>query len=77
MLVIFKTVSIWTCILGRDQCPICLKEMLKNNIQKHIKMKHTEEEQSECPQCGKFFKTTYNMKEHLRRFHGLGQRHTF
>jgi len=59
---------------GKDQCPICLKKMLKNNVQKHIRMKHSEEEQSECPECGKCFKTTYNMKEHLRRYHGLGQR---
>ena len=48
--------------------------MLRNNVQKHIRMKHSEEEQSECPECGKCFKTTYNMKEHLRRYHGLGQR---
>ena len=48
--------------------------MLKTNIQKHIKVKHSQEEQVECPQCGKAFKTSYYMKDHLRNIHGVGQR---
>jgi uncharacterized C2H2 Zn-finger protein len=51
--------------------------MLKNNIQKHIKVKHSEEEPVDCPQCGKPFKTSYYMKEHLRNIHGIGKRQAY
>ena len=60
--------------LGKEQCPVCFKFMLRNNIQKHIRAKHTEDENAECPECAKTFKTSYYMKEHLRKFHGIGQR---
>merc|ERR1712013_292555 len=58
---------------GPEQCPICFKFMLRNNIQKHIRAKHSEQENAECPECAKTFKTSYYMKEHLRKYHGIGQ----
>ena len=58
-------------ILGRGKCPVCWKEMLKNNIQKHIRVKHSQVEQVECQHCGKSFKTSYYMKDHLRKVHGF------
>jgi len=58
---------------GRGECPICGKEMLKNNIQKHIRVKHSQQENADCPQCGKIFKTSYYMKDHLRIVHGIGK----
>ena len=45
--------------------------MLKNNIQKHIRVKHSQVEQVECQHCGKSFKTSYYMKDHLRKVHGF------
>ena len=59
--------------IGRGECPICGKEMLKNNIQKHIRVKHSQQENADCPQCGKIFKTSYYMKDHLRIVHGIGK----
>ncbi len=61
---------------GKDFCPYCRKAMLRGNIQKHIRVKHSVEEPSTCPQCCKPFKSTYYMKEHLRKQHGIGQRHS-
>jgi len=60
---------------GQGQCPVCCKSMLRNNIQKHIRAVHSEEEHAACPQCAKTFKTTYYMKEHLRKIHGIAQRY--
>ena len=59
---------------GKEQCPVCFKFMLRTNIQKHIRAKHSEEENAKCPECAKTFKTFYYMKEHLRKIHGIGQR---
>lgn len=61
---------------GRDFCPYCQKAMLRGNIQKHIRVKHSVEEPATCPQCSKRFKSTYYMKEHLRKQHGIAQRQT-
>ena len=62
-------------VLGaRDQCPLCHKQMVRNNIHKHIRVKHSQEEPSQCPQCGKAFSISYYMREHLRKVHGIGQR---
>ena len=56
---------------------MCGKEMLKSNIPKHIRVKHSDTEQAECPQCGKTFKTSYYMKDHLRQIHGFVKRQGF
>jgi len=53
----------------KDSCPICHKEMLKTNIPKHMKKKHAPDDPAECPFCFKVFKTSYNMKDHVRYMH--------
>jgi len=53
----------------KDTCPVCLKEMLKTNIPKHMKKKHAPDDPAECPFCFKVFKTSYNMKDHVRYMH--------
>jgi hypothetical protein len=43
--------------------------MLKANIPKHMKKKHAPDDPAECPFCFKVFKTSYNMKDHVRYMH--------
>eukprot|EP00092_Neocalanus_flemingeri_P007003 GFUD01007561.1.p1 GENE.GFUD01007561.1~~GFUD01007561.1.p1 ORF type:complete len:335 (+),score=94.57 GFUD01007561.1:172-1176(+) len=53
----------------KDSCPICHKNMLRTNISKHMKMKHSPDDPAECPFCFKVFKTSYNMKDHVTYMH--------
>ena len=65
-----RTVLIKIKISGpKSSCPVCLKEMLKTNIPKHMKKKHAPDDPAECPFCFKVFKTNYNMKDHVRYMH--------
>ena len=51
---------------SKDSCPICHKEMLRTSIPKHIKKKHAPDDPAECPFCYKIFKTSYNMRDHIK-----------
>ncbi len=55
-------------------CPQCLRVMTRINLARHIRVQHTLLQPADCSLCGKTFKNSYNMKEHLRTVHGVFQK---
>ena len=64
----------WTPLAGKEACPHCRKLITRINLPRHIRVQHMDSEPSECPQCFKVFKSSYNMKEHQRTAHGILQK---
>jgi endogenous inhibitor of DNA gyrase (YacG/DUF329 family) len=57
---------------SRVACPECGKEILRTNLSKHLRVMHSQQmEPASCPQCGKVFKSKYNMGDHLRSVHNI------
>ena len=64
----------WNPLAGKEACPHCRKLITRINLPRHIRVQHMDSEPSECPQCFKVFKSSYNMKEHQRTAHGILQK---
>ena len=64
----------WNSLAGKEACPHCRKLITRINLPRHIRVQHMDSEPSECPQCFKVFKSSYNMKEHQRTAHGILQK---
>ena len=64
----------WNPLSGKEACPHCRKLITRINLPRHIRVQHMDSEPSECPQCFKVFKSSYNMKEHQRTAHGILQK---
>lgn len=54
-------------------CPYCSKTMTRKNLSRHITVKHTDLEPSQCCHCQKLFKSDWSLKEHERVQHGIFQ----
>ncbi len=57
---------------------MCPALITHRNMAKHIRNLHPARDMAvPCSMCEKVFKNVYNMKDHLRRTHGVWQRDNF
>ena len=51
-------------------CPVCHKSISNTaNLKKHLKIRHSEQEEATCPHCRKPFRNKYSLWTHLNSYH--------
>ncbi|KAK4313991.1 hypothetical protein Pmani_014686 [Petrolisthes manimaculis] len=54
---------------GYVSCPQCQKPITSYNLNRHVRMVHSNMEHATCPVCCKEFKNKYSLATHLHRQH--------
>lgn len=51
-------------------CPVCHKSISNRaNLKKHLKIRHSEQEEATCPHCHKPFRNKYSLWTHVNSYH--------
>ncbi|XP_069980147.1 uncharacterized protein [Penaeus vannamei] len=54
---------------GYVSCPQCQKPITSYNLNRHVRMVHSNMEHATCPVCSKEFKNKYSLATHMHRQH--------
>lgn len=54
---------------GYVSCPQCQKPITSYNLNRHVRMVHSNMEHATCPVCYKEFKNKYSLATHMHRQH--------
>ena len=51
-------------------CPVCNKQISNRaNLKKHLKIRHSAQEEATCPYCLKLFRNKYSLWTHINSYH--------